>query len=383
MASQHFRFPGARRFRHAVFRSACMAACCLACAAPAHADPGGQFYGLLRTRDLSPFGSLRLDMRPAHAVAIETGSFAFETELGYQNTWALSPEVERYLVEQEALGRREIGPADVAAIRALPGENYLVDLEAAVVDLTLHYKFSPRMSAYLIANAITFDGGFLDGTIESFHDNFGFDTFGRPAASRNDVNIIFDLKSSQFALFEEPTSGGFTDPTLGVRYTSIQLSEHWRMGVEAAVKIPVAGRRAWLSTGRTDYGAQLALQRRWVRNAFYANVAAVYYAGAPQPVPQEAHVIPTILLGHEFQWTQRTNIVLQAYVSDSPYTNRTTDLDELIGTKYQLTLGLRHMRGNLLYTFGFTENLQNVNNTPDIGVQFGVAFIPKLIRQSN
>src|SRR5262245_65768646 len=58
------------------------------CAAPAvsmtlcgsaHAEGGGQFYGLLRSRDLSPFGFLRLDMRPAHAVAIDPGTWAIET----------------------------------------------------------------------------------------------------------------------------------------------------------------------------------------------------------------------------------------------------------------------------------------------------------------
>ena len=70
-------------------------------------------------------------------------------------------------------------------------------------------------------------------------------------------------------------------------------------------------------------------------------------------------------------------------MSKSTYSSETTDLDELSGPKYQLTLGIRHMRGNFLYTFGVTENLQNVNNTPDIGFQFGVAFIPGLIRQSN
>lgn len=58
----------------------------------AHAEDG-PFYGLLRARDLTPFGFLRLDMRPAHAVTIEPGSWAIEAELGYQNTWALSPEV--------------------------------------------------------------------------------------------------------------------------------------------------------------------------------------------------------------------------------------------------------------------------------------------------
>lgn len=56
------------------------------------ADPRARSYiGLLRARDLTPFGLTRLDMRPAHAVAGEAGDWAIETELGYQNTWALSP----------------------------------------------------------------------------------------------------------------------------------------------------------------------------------------------------------------------------------------------------------------------------------------------------
>jgi hypothetical protein len=35
----------------------------------------------------------------AHAIAIERGSFVIATEIAYQNTWAMSPEVERYLKE--------------------------------------------------------------------------------------------------------------------------------------------------------------------------------------------------------------------------------------------------------------------------------------------
>jgi hypothetical protein len=33
----------------------------------------------------------------------------------------------------------------------------------------------------------------------------------------------------------------------------------------------------------------------------------------------------------------------------------------------------------MLFTFGITENLQNFNNTPDIGFQFGFVHIPKRI----
>lgn len=338
----------------------------------------GMFYGLLRARDVTPFGSLRLDMRPGHAVAIERRTFAIELEVAYQNTWALSPEVEDYLIEREALGRHELGPEDVQDIRDLPGENYLLDLETATIDLTTHYKFSDSMSAYLIVSAITYQGGFLDSTIESFHDEFGFSTFGRPAVSRNDVNLIFDLKSSQTTFLEAPTNGGLADPTLGVRYTGLELSDRWMLGFEGAIKIPVSGRRMLLSTGRTDYGLQATLQRHGDRHALYANAAAVYYAGALDPAPQESQVVPTLILGYEFRWTQRTNLNFQAYASKSTYTERTTDLEDLNGNKYQLTLGLRHMRNDVLWSFAVTENIQNVNNTPDIGVQFGIAFIPRL-----
>lgn len=350
----------------------------LACASPARADDRGQFYGLLRSRDLSPFGFLRLDMRPAHAVAIEPGSWALETEIGYQNTWALSKEVERYLKTLEPTGRRRIGPAEVQAIEELPGENYLLDVETALYDVTFHYKLSRNWTAYAIASAITYQGGFLDSSIESFHDTFGFSTFGRPAVARNQATLVYDLKGAHVVLLDKPTDGGLTDPTIGVRYTGWQPLENWRLSLEAATKIPVAGRRLLLSTGRTDYGIQASLQRPSNRHAVYIDFAAVYYAGTSQPAPQDSQVIPTMVVGYEYQLTARTNLNLQGYVSTSVYSHDQTDLDELTGTKYQYSIGLRHRWDNMIFTFGFTENVQNVNNTPDVGLQFGFAYVPHL-----
>jgi Protein of unknown function (DUF3187) len=337
------------------------------------------FYGLLRARDLTPFGFLRLDMRPAHAVAIEPGTWALETELAYQNTWALSAGLERHLTQLEAQGRHELGPADVQAIQDLPGENYLIDLELALLDVTMHYKFSRDWSGYLITSAVSYQGGFLDSTIEQFHDSFGFSSFGRPALSRNDVNVVYDLKSAQLAWLGGPTDGGFTDPTLGVRYTGFSLPGPWKLAVEAAVKLPVGGRRPLLSTGRTDYGVQASLQRFSNHHALYIDVAATYYAGASYPVPDDSQVIPTLIVGYERQLTSTTNVNLQGYISQSVYSRRQTDLDELLGQKYQLSLGIRHRLRSFLVSFAVTENLQNINNTPDVGFQLGLAYIPRRV----
>lgn len=158
----------------------------------------------------------------------------------------------------------------------------------------------------------------------------------------------------------------------------MQISPSWQLSLEGAVKIPVDGRRLLLSTGRTDYGVQASLQRRGNHHAFYVDAAAVYYSGALEPTRQDAQVIPTLVFGYELMLTTRTNLNIQGYASKSVYSHDQTDLDELLGNKYQYSIGFRHRMDNVLFTFGFTENVQNVNNTPDIGFQLGFAYIPRI-----
>jgi hypothetical protein len=344
-------------------------------AANAQAE-GSIYYGLLRMRDLSPFGFLRLDMRPAHAVSIEKGSWAVEFDLGYQNTWALSKGVEDYLTSIEPQGRHALGPADLQAIRELPGENYLVDSEVATLDAIVHYKLTDSWTSYVILSGVSYQGGFLDSTIESFHETLGFSTFGRPAANKNDVNLIYDLKSAQIASFGSPTEGGILDPTLGVRYAGISMPSGWSLSFEGAVKIPIDGARPLVSTGHYDYGVQASVQRRSDHHALYANVAAVYYGGASFPVPQESQIIPTFIVGYEHRLTAKTNVNAQLYASTSTYSHASTDLDELTSTKYQYSIGMRHRIANSVITIAITENVQNINNTPDIGFQLGFAYVP-------
>jgi hypothetical protein len=338
---------------------------------------GADFYGMLPARDLSPFGFLRLDMRPMHATLPEAGNWSFETEFATQNTWAMSPEVEDYLTGLESSGRRPLGEAELAAIRDLPGENYLVDLESTTVDMTFNYRFSTHLSGYLVASAVSYEHGFLDGAVERFHDAFSLSSYGRPAIARNSTNLIYDLKSSSYAnLGGSPTSGGVLDPTIGLRYSGIPLGRSWSLSLDAAIKLAVAGERRLLSTGRSDFGLQAAVQWFGARQAFYANASAVYYTGGEFLVEHETQIVPTLIVGYEYALTPNTNLNIQGYASTSVYSHRDTDLEELLANKYQLTAGFRHRRDNFVVSFGVTENVQNINNTPDIGLQFGVSWTP-------
>jgi hypothetical protein len=346
-------------------------------ATPATAEEG--FHGMMRERDLTPLGFMRLDMRPAHAISMQPGSWTVETDVAFQNTWALSPEVEKYLTGLEADGRRRLGEADVQAIRDLPGENYLIDLESSVYDVTVHYTFAENWSGYLVTSAVSYRGGFMDGLIESFHDALGFSSFGRPAVARNRANTVFDLKGSDYVKLDGGLPSGLLDPVLGVRY-SARTQGRWNFTFEGAVKVPVAGQRDFLSTGRVDVGLQTSAQYLGARNAFYIDTAAVWYGGGQAPSPQDEQVVPTLVLGYERRLTARTNLNLQGYVSPSLYSRQETELRELRATKYQMTLGVRHRVNSHVWTVGITENLQNLNNTPDIGFQVGYTFVPRSFR---
>jgi hypothetical protein len=347
---------------------------------PLHAAES-DYLGLVRARDLTTFGFLRLDMRPAHAVHSTPGTWAIETELAHQNTWALSSGARNYL--DGLTGRRNLGPDEVADIRALPGENYVFDMELAELDVTLHYKFTEHWGGYLVLSGVNYSGGFLDSTIESFHDALGFDDNARPAVEQDAINLIADLNSAEIAVFDAPTTGGLLDPTIGVRYSSPQQLKGWNYVVEAAAKLALQGEEEFLSTGKTDYGVQATLQRFGDHHAWYVSASAVYYDGRSSITPTDPQVVPTLVLGYERKLNDKTHLVLQTYISDSIYSKKDTRLESLLDTKLQLSLGIYRRMGRGVLSFAFTENLQNFNNTPDVGLLLGWAYSPALAKTSD
>ena len=336
----------------------------------AAAQQGWQTLGLMRVRDMTPFGLNRLDMLPAHAVEARPGTFACELNFTYQNTWALSRNVDRYL-ERRGGERRDIGPEDVAAILALPGDAYMIDGEFGLADLTLHYRFSDHLGGYATIPYYYFGHGFLDTTIEGFHDGIGISNAGRNYVPHDRFTAVAHLGQLEFAATEAPESE-FGDPVVGLRWSLVDAPARWNLIAEGAVKIAWRDERRLVTTGADDYGLQLSLQRFFRRNALYLSLSTVWF-GSPDPALADDQWLPTLVAGWETRVTRRLNFIAQIYASRSVVQN--TDLEELSDDKFQATVGLQWLyRGNVL-RFGITENLVNYDNTPDVGVNLTIARV--------
>jgi len=345
--------------------------CVLAPAAALAEEDGWHTLGLMRVRDMTPFGIARLDMLPAHAVPAAPGTCAFEVNVSYQNTWALSDNVKDYLAAR-GIKRGAISAKDVAAILALPGDAYLFDGELGLIDLTLHYRVSRHFGIYATIPYFIASGGFLDSTIESFHDKAGFSNAGREFVPRNRFIAVAGLERTTIVLDKAPADE-FGDPVFGLRYSLRSSPGRYNVVLETAAKLVLSNSNSRLvSTGLDDFGLQLSLQRFFTRNALYLSLAEVYFQ-SPDPGFSRDTWIPTVVAGWETRLTKNTNFIVQVYVSKSVV--QETTLDELSAKKIQGTLGLQRLyRGNVL-RFGITENIANFENTPDIGFNLSVARI--------
>jgi hypothetical protein len=261
-------------------------------------------------------------------------------------------------------------------MQAQPAYNYLADTQLAALDVSLQYQFSTVWSGYLIESALSYQGGYLDGTIETPQSPFGIESFGRPAAGRNDIGYVFPFRSDTAPSVAASARAGISDTTIGFRYTGIRMPHSWQLVVEGAAKIPLRSYDPLFSTGRGDYGPEVSLQHLGDKQGVYLNFAAVHYAGVTGPIPRDSQTLPTWILGYERAVAVRTSVIVQGYMSNNIYSKEQTGPEELTPRRYLLSLGVRHRRGHSLYTLAVTENLKNLDNTPDLSFQLGLFYVP-------
>jgi hypothetical protein len=301
--------------------------------------------GPLRIRDLTPFGIQRLDLLPTQAWNPVPGTWSFEVNLSYQNTFVLSDNVAHYLDLKGQGERVELTSDDARFLFGQAEEAYLLDGELGLFDLTAHYQWNDHWSGYLTIPVLFYSDGIFDEFIESFHDRFGFDTANRELVKQDDLTVLSRLGERRLALFDPPDDG-IGDPVIAGSYSLHARPRSWNLIGEVAVKVGYRDHDFFHSSGRDDYGVQLSFQRFFRRQAFYLSVSEIYFSGfdrsAIDPPPVVRNWIWTTVAGYEFQIRGPVNGILQLY--GSPSTVQGTTIDEVTDVKYQLSGGVQWNR---------------------------------------
>lgn len=180
--------------RNVCKRHACLLTFVVLCATTGPV-PAAEVYGPLRIRDLTPFSILRLDLLSDHAVHDVRKGWALEAHLSASNTFVMSGNVNDYL-EQRGI-RAPITQEDVDALLGMPGDIFYFDGSISLLHVTAHYGINERWNASLTLPVHHYGGGFMDATIERFHETFDLGSFGREYAERNNFQAVMRIRGSR------------------------------------------------------------------------------------------------------------------------------------------------------------------------------------------
>lgn len=322
-----------------------------------------------RIRDHTFPNFLILGFTPAPSAPLGRGNSAVEMHLSVINNFQVSPEVEDYLEQTRGGSRRSLDSTDVAFILGLPqGQAYYIDGEFSMLEFAFHWGLTNQLDLGVGINYMHYGGQLLDQTIFEFHDSLGLGQGGREYVDNNQVQVVMGRDNAQdIVLLDRPSSGGFGDPNIFVRYALPQLLLNWRSNLEIGIKIPLMNEEKYLSTGSWDFGYQLTIDRLFERDAWIINAGEVFPGEYKQSEFQPPN-LPFINISwmHRFKdWTS-TRFFTQILVAKHPY--RELVSSGLSDVASQITLGLKWDTDIGIIGFGITENLFNFDNTPDVGL---------------
>jgi len=357
------------------------------CALPAFAagDPRG-FLGdddigvPLRVRDYTFPSFLVLGFAPMPSAPLGRGNYAFEFHGSVINDFQASDAVENYLAQTRGDGvRRALDQQDVEAILSLPeGQAFYIDAEYDAADFAFFYGLADNLDVGLAVTALHYTTGRLDDSIFDFHQDVGYGQQGRDYVLDNHFQVVFGGGGKLPPLVTLDGSGvsGIGDPSLFLRYAFRSRSNGWQYGLTLGVKPPVADTTRFLSTGSWDYGLQLVGDRRFENSALIVNLSAVK-AGTFEQNGFDPPVLPALHLSYIYRFRRmpRTRVMLQALVAEHPFRDLVDS--ELTELETQLSLAMKWNTPLGVFGLGLTENLFNMDNTPDIGLHLSWGLLVK------
>lgn len=326
--------------------------------------------GPLRVRDQFLLGMGFLAFEPVGARVLDQGQWQLGLVLTVNNDFAHAGAVEAALGE-----RGERVPLDLEYLRSIvpndPNDGrFLVDSEHYRAALALRRGIGNHTQIEVMIQAISFRGGFLDATIEHFHDLFQLNQAGREAVPRDQFLVYVD--ASEFLLFtQDEPEWGLGDIVVGVKRDLRPQGKprSLELAVEGKVKIPVGDSELFTSSESVDFGLQF-IGTKYYRNWSAHGAMGALYLGSWDRLNLGRQLQLSGMLALERTLGPKSALVLQSTVSESPFGD--LRLEDLQGVSTQFTLGYKRRIANQILFLGLTENASNFDVSPDIGIHLGI-----------
>lgn len=244
----------------------------------------------------------------------------------------------------------------------------LTDMEIGVVTPELQMKIGENLALGFSIPLISYNGGFLDGPLEDYHELGNFPEYGRSLRPKNEFACV--VKKDGETWFEAEQHGLHPgDSRCDLKY--VLTGNGWfKSSLLASLKIPTGDEDKGFGSGNVDYGFSLLSQFTRGKMAFYLNPGVIFPSDPDTAGADISYkTMATLFAGLEYIYSPAWSFAAQLNTFTSPLSD--TGIDTLDNPSVELALGLTRSWGrNTRASFAFCEDLSGP--APDFTVHAGI-----------
>ncbi len=213
--------------------------------------------------------------------------------------------------------------------------------------------------------------GFLDGTIQNWHDMFGLPTGDRTNFAKNQFAYVVAVDNS-FRINGESDQFGLGDIVFtGKYFIRPEDGVYPALSARAGIKIPTGDSGSQLGSGGFDFGIGLLAQKTFGRFILYGQTDYVFTGGSDFNL--ENHDLWKWSIASEYQANRKHSWILQLQKVTNPFY---TSVDDIDVDTVEMAIGWKRYIGrNIIWEGGFSEDVV-VDSGPDFAIfsQFSYTF---------
>jgi hypothetical protein len=237
--------------------------------------------------------------------------------------------------EKETQWSSSLAITNTLNVESSANESIHLDYENYRLNLSYQYGLNDNWNIKFDLPVIYQSGGFLDSSIDHWHDFFGLPEANRPFVARNQYNIDYTSQGQALIKLDE-TNTSFGDLQITAAYKLIE-NETTAVSVWTSLKLPTGNKNKLTSNGVTDISAWLALNQKltdsWLLNLNAG--AAILGADDYQDIPLSDYAVyGHVMLG----WLLNDTINLKAQLQGHTSYYDKSQL-KILGSTYLITFG--------------------------------------------
>lgn len=280
----------------------------------------------------------------------------FEGPLQIKNQYPIFIHADQPYMEKAAIENSlSFGLSHSSTYTVQSSGRWLINLDMEITEMSLRYKriIMDRFEIGIDLPVLIIGGGFLDSPLESFHDSFGFDDYGR--SRRPDNEFLYEVRKDGKLIVKGKSGVNLGDIRFSLKRPLLS-SDNYTLSLRGDLEIPVSDAEKGYSNESLDAGISLLYDRR-----ITDKIMTYWNAGVVFPGDLRAHSsvdLKNFIYGGvsaEASMGERLSLLLQLQGQSNLFPE--TDLLAVDREAWLIAIGGRYTVDKGSFEISFTEDI--------------------------